>query len=204
MMRTARTKSFQITALTALAVLVGGIAACSSPRGAMPRPGAGLDDAHRLARQAYEESDAIRAQQLYLASVETYPSFAAAWNNLGVLLLQDRRATDADEAFAAAAQIDLTDPRPVYNRGLIRHQLGYLDEARTYYASALRRDPNYLSALMGHIECEVTEGVGTAETIERIDRAMRLHQDEAALNQLRLQRFQLIDKLDASTAALAR
>ncbi|MEM1166439.1 MAG: tetratricopeptide repeat protein [Planctomycetota bacterium] len=180
------------------------LAGCSSGSGRAASAISGLDEAHSLARRAYENDDTIRAQQLYLASVEAYPSFASAWNNLGVLLMEDGRRPDADEAFAAAAQIDQTDPRPVYNRGLMRHRLGRLGEARAFYAAALERDPNYVDALMGHIECEITDGVGTSDTIERIDRAMRLQRDEAALNQLQLQRFRLLDELDSASSVSSR
>ncbi|MEM9082795.1 MAG: hypothetical protein AAGB34_04300, partial [Planctomycetota bacterium] len=107
---------------------------------------------------------------------------------------------EADEAFEIASRADLNDPRPTYNRGLLYHQLGHFPEARQYYAETLGRDASYAPALLGHIQCEVSERVVSDETVQRIDAALKLVNDEEDLQKLRIQRLNITHLLNGPAA----
>lgn len=167
---------------------------------AAPIAGQRADRAHQLASRAYRHEDPSAAMALYVRSIDELSSYAAAWNNLGVLLMEQNRNLEADEAFEVASRSDLNDPRPTYNRGLLYHQLGHFQEARQYYAETLDRDPSYAPALLGHIQCEVYERIATEETLERIDTALQLVNDEEDLQSLKIQRLNIEHSLHGSVS----
>ena len=152
-----------------------------------------IEIAHELAYRASQAEDPIEAQRHYLDAIDAHSSFAAAWNNLAVLLMDSRRMLEADEALQIAATVDPRDPRPVYNRGLLRHRNGQLDQAARLYLIALERDPNFLPALIGHIETDVVLQETDETTVSRIDRALRLETDPKRVQTLQLQRLRILD-----------
>jgi tetratricopeptide (TPR) repeat protein len=74
------------------------------------------------------------------------PTYAAAWNNLGLLLHRMGRHDDAHEAYTAALKQDERCCEAVYNLGSLAEDRGDLDEAVRCYRQALDLSPDYADA----------------------------------------------------------
>lgn len=136
--------------------------------------------AFELAGDAQNDEERGREDEAiakYRAALQRYREFPAAWNNLGVLLMEQGRYLEAGECFAAAADLAPLDPRPSYNLGLTWDRAGYLEEALRHYNKSLDRDPRYLPALRGSVRTERYLARGDRQTIERIRAALLLEQD---------------------------
>ncbi len=136
--------------------------------------------AFELAGDAQNDEERGRTDQAiakYRAALQRYREFPAAWNNLGVLLMEEGRFLEAGECFAAAADLAPLDPRPAYNLGLTWDRAGYLEEALRHYNRALDRDPRYLPALRGSIRTQRYLAQGDLHTLERLRSALLLEQD---------------------------
>lgn len=145
------------------------------------RDGARLGDAIEMIKAAEEAEDNGRIDEAisnYRQALDAYAEFPAAWNNLGVLLMQQERYLEAGECFNTSAELAPTDPRPIYNLGLTWDRAGYLDQALEHYLQAVRRDGRYLPALRGSIRAERLLGVETESTLERVQKALLMEQDE--------------------------
>jgi tetratricopeptide (TPR) repeat protein len=88
-----------------------------------------------------------------------------------------QRNLEALEAFATAADISPTDPRPVANQGTLWERQRYYPEASRAYDQALERDPNYLEALRGAIRVAQLTDQRDEKTAERIKKALLLESD---------------------------
>ncbi|MEC9372741.1 MAG: tetratricopeptide repeat protein [Planctomycetota bacterium] len=144
--------------------------------------------AQEKAKQAQAAKKPERAIALYQEALSAFPEFSAAWNNLGVLLLQQDRYLEAAEAFAQAAEQGQADPRGLYNLGLVWDRRNWPEQALELYLRALQRDPDYLPALRGAIRAERTLGRAEEETLERIRRALLRDRDDQWLEYFELQR----------------
>lgn len=153
-------------------------------------------DAVAIAARAFEEKDAEKAIALYREALSIYRDFYPAWNNLGTLLMQDRRYLEAAEAFTAAAGLSPDDARPVYNIGLLYDRSGYLQDAQTHYRRALIRDENYLPALRGLIRADTILNEADEDTLESIRRALRLEQDPRWREWLQLRKIRIQNIID--------
>jgi len=201
-----RTRSFAPALLLALAAAcLCTTVSCESSRHARPnRLSAGLEDDSQLrqrealdiATRAYEETDPNTSIELYREALAIYRDLYPAWNNLGTLLMQERRYLEAAEAFNAAAGLSPTDARPVYNIGLLYDRSGYLEDAQTYYTRALLRDENYLPALRGLIRADSILHEGDKETLQFIKRALRLEQDDRWREWLQLRKIRIQNLID--------
>lgn len=156
------------------------------------------------ARLAQEAKDPARAVALYQEAVQFYPEFAAAWNNLGRLLMDSQQYLDAAVAFSNAAENAPTDPRPLYNLGLTWDRAGYADDALRIYKQALARDPRYLPALRGAVRIESLLVRFEPETLERIRMALGQETDADWRLYFETQRAQVEQQLfrDLSPGAL--
>lgn len=160
-------------------------------------PGVAEDEARRLgvarelAAEAQRTKDPSRAAELYKSAVREYREFPSAWTNLGVLMMNDQQYMQAAEAFSTAAELDATDPRPLYNLGLLYDRRGYLREARGYYEKALDRDDNFLPALRGVIRADSLLSEGTAQTLRWLERALMLERDRKWQEWMRLQKARI-------------
>lgn len=161
-----------------------------------------IERSHERAMKAARARDAEEAERLYRESVESYPQFAAAWNNLGASLMAQERFMEAEEAFARAAELSPDDPRPVFNRGLLYLNRQYPRRAAGYFEEALERDPNYLRALRGSVRTDIVLREGTEQTLERIRTALLLEQDEAWRQYLQQQRLRLEARLDSEATGV--
>jgi len=152
------------------------------------------------AAQRYEQRGKIdEAIEQYRRALQSYRDFPAAWNNLGVLLMEDGRLLESAECFAVASDQAPQDPRPKYNLGLTWDRAGYPADAVEHYRLALRRDARYLPALRGLIRAERMLGQGDDTTLSHLRTALMLEQDPQWREWLELQRLRLeTELLDAS------
>ena len=87
--------------------------------------------------------DAIDA---YRRVVSIDPTYAAAWNNLGLLLHRMGRYDEARDSYESALAQDATCCEAVYNLGSLAEDRGDLDEAVRCYRQALDLSPDYADA----------------------------------------------------------
>lgn len=171
--------------LASAALIAVALAGCQHNRYAdvlMPDVAADLRAAQALSIQAQEAEDdgkPDKAVDLYRQAVNAYRDFPAAWNNMGVLLATQKRHKEAFEAFATAADLVPSDPRPAASMGMIWQELGYPDEAIKAYGKALERDVNYLPALRESVRLEVDLDQVSPATAERARRALLRETDAA-------------------------
>lgn len=155
------------------------------------------------AQDAERRKKPDEAISLYRAGLQRYREFPAAWNNLGVLLMEDGRYIEAAECFSAAADLAPRDPRPTYNLGLTWDRAGYLEEALERYDLALERDDKYLPALRGAIRAEWLLGRGSQITLERLRVSLLLEQDASWREWMELQRLRLQSQLSGTGVSAA-
>ena len=67
--------------------------------------------------------------------------FSPAHNNLGLILKNRRRFKESEASFKTANELDSSLIDPLYNLGLLRHEMGKYEEALNAYDSALEKDP---------------------------------------------------------------
>jgi tetratricopeptide (TPR) repeat protein len=87
--------------------------------------------------------DAIDA---YRRVVSIDPTYAAAWNNLGLLLHRMGRYEEAGEAYVSALDQDPQCCEAAYNLGSLHEDRGAVEEAITDYRRALELSPDYADA----------------------------------------------------------
>lgn len=150
-----------------------------------------IAEAQALALRAQNAKSPTDAIALYRQAIATYRELPSAWNNLGVLLMEQQQYLDAAEAFTTAAELQPTDPRPLYNLGLTWEHAGYLNDAFRYYGDALKRDPRYQPALRGAIRAERLLGRASDETLRRLRIALGQEQDQQWRQWLEMQRPQV-------------
>ncbi len=148
-------------------------------------------EAQSIALRAQKAKSTSEAIALYRQAISVYADLASAWNNLGVLLMEQQRYLDAAEAFTTASEIEPADPRPMYNLGLTWEGAGYLNDALRYYGDALKRDPRYQPALRGAIRAERLLGRASDETLRRLRIALGQEQDAQWRQWFELQRPQV-------------
>ncbi len=188
--RSTRSAASVLTAAALCAALVGALGACESKNKAKPgavtsdQPATAARDriarANELAGQANQAQDAGHIEEairLNRAALTEYSEFPAAWNNLGMLLMERDQNLEAVAAFERAAELSSTDPRFPYNIGVIWWRLGYGEDASKQFNRALERDPNYLPALRHSIQWDVRRGQPTEATADRLRRALLIERD---------------------------
>ena len=82
----------------------------------------------------------------YRRVVTMDPTYAAAWNNLGLLLHRMGRYEDARSAYLAALEQDPALCEAAYNLGSLSDDLSDVDQAIAYYRQALELRPDYADA----------------------------------------------------------
>ena len=87
--------------------------------------------------------DAIDA---YRRVVAIDPSYAAAWNNLGLLLHRLGRYDEARAAYSSALRASAACAEAAYNLGSLSEDTGDVDEAIRCYGRALDVSPDYADA----------------------------------------------------------
>src|SRR5881296_877135 len=87
--------------------------------------------------------DAIKA---YERVVAIDPSYAAAWNNLGLLLHRLGRYDEAEAAYRSALEHDPRCCEAAYNLGSLHEDRGLIEQAIADYREALEISPDYADA----------------------------------------------------------
>ena len=87
--------------------------------------------------------DAIDA---YRRVVSIDPTYAAAWNNLGLLLHRMGRYEEASSAYGSALDQDAQCCEAAYNLGSLHEDRGEIEDAITDYRRALELSPDYADA----------------------------------------------------------
>src|ERR1051325_10270759 len=82
----------------------------------------------------------------YPRVVEIDPTYAAAWNNLGLLLHRMGHYDDAQEAYATALAQDERCCQAAYNLGSLHEDRGDVELAIRHYRLALELAPDYADA----------------------------------------------------------
>lgn len=161
------------------------------PAGVVEEDTRRLVRAQAIAAEASKTRDRTEAKRLYTEAVSVYRQLPAAWNNLGVLLMQDEQYLQAAEAFASASDLSPADPRPLYNIGLLWDTRGYLRDARAFYVRSLNRDASYLPALRGAIRADTLLNEGSDRTLSWLERALMLETDPQWQKWMRLQKIRI-------------
>lgn len=87
--------------------------------------------------------DAVDA---YQRVVGIDPTYAAAWNNLGLLMHRMGQYGDAGDAYRSALRHDPRCCEAAYNLGLLDEDQGDVDTAITHYRMAIELSPDYADA----------------------------------------------------------
>ena len=148
--------------------------------------------------EAYRDEEYEAAAEFYAQAVTQYDEFFALWNNLGTALMEIDRYQQAEEAFIRASSINPSDPRPLYNRGLLYRNRGYPHDARRYFERALDQDDSYLDALLGSIRADITVSDESTRTLDRIRKALFIVTDPQERKYLELERERISSKLGLS------
>jgi tetratricopeptide (TPR) repeat protein len=102
-----------------------------------------FDRASELDADPARWEEAIAA---YRRVVAIDPTYAAAWNNLGLLLHRMGRYDDARRAYASALERDPRCAEAAYNLGSLDEDCGDVEQAVAHYRRALALSPDYADA----------------------------------------------------------
>lgn len=121
------------------------------------------------------------AREYYAQAVDLNPELSAAWNNLGIVLMDKEKPDylNAAGAFRKSADLSPTDPRPYENLGLTYRRAKWYDESVRYYGMSLERDPNYLPSLRGYALGAIETAKVDETLLEHVKRALLIETDPA-------------------------
>ena len=129
------------------------------------------------------------ATKQYKEAVTLNPELPAAWNNLGILLMDQKDFMNSATAFRKAADLLPSDPRPYENLGLCYRSAKHPKESLEFYGKSLERDENWLPSLRGAILSSMEGQMVDEVLLERINRALLIETDAAW--RLELERYKL-------------
>ena len=129
------------------------------------------------------------ATKQYRDAVVLNPELPAAWNNLGILLMDQKDFMNSATAFRRAADLLPSDPRPYENLGLCYRSARHAKESLEFYGKSLERDENWLPSLRGAILSAMEMQIVDEVVLERINRALLIETD--ASWRLELERYKL-------------
>lgn len=150
-------------------------------------------EALRLVQEAerLERTDAARAIDTYRRAVALDNTMHNAWNNMGMLLMEQGNYADAVAAFQVASDLMPVDPRPPYNIGLAYQRNGWGEEAYRHFAIALERDPSHLPSMRGFVRAAEITGRADDRTIQIIRTALMRETDEQWRTYFQRQRYRI-------------
>ncbi len=151
-------------------------------------------DAVRAAREGERLARAGRldeAIEKYQEAIALSGDLQGAWNNLGELYMRRGDYADAVSAFGVAAGLVPTDPRPLYNTGLVYQRVGWAKDALDNYAKALERDPSMQEALRGHAVAADMLAHADERTLDYIRRGLLREKDPEWRTFFERQRFRV-------------
>ncbi len=96
--------------------------------------------------------DYEKARQYYISAVLYDPDATIAYQNLGVVLLEQNRLDEADAAFQMVLEQDDTMAAAFYGRGQVAAKRRDLNAARRFYSRAVALDPDNASFHYAHAQ----------------------------------------------------
>jgi tetratricopeptide (TPR) repeat protein len=128
-----------------------------------------------------EEGNRGLARIEYVAAIASDPRAGEAFVNLAGVLVDDGKASAAEEVLRRGAQINPTFSKPLFALGRIALHRGSEEEARDLFGRALSRDPNDLEALCALGLLSLQEGrLDEAENL--LSRAVTVEPSSALLH----------------------
>lgn len=147
------------------------------------------------AQNAQRSKNYPRAEELYREGLSLDDDISGAWNNFGIVLLEQGKFMDAVPAFSRAADLSPRDPTPYENLGLLYHRAGYAQESLNAYSQSLARDENWLPSLRGAIVCAKLLNKSDEDSLDRAKRALLIERDEAWRKIFQSQRLRIENDL---------
>lgn len=149
-----------------------------------------------------DESTA-KAVELYRQALTLHRSMPEAWNNLGVLLMEQQDYLAASEAFTMAMELSPADPRPAENLGLVYDRAGWGEESLRCYRLALDRDPNYRPALRGAIRAAHLLGIADQRTLDTVRQGLMLENEPEWRALFEREKLRIEGRIEAERQAAA-
>lgn len=181
------------------------LACAARPRASAAPRDESLREAASLATQADRAMRAGRHDQaidLGRRAVALQPSLGAAWNNLGISLMETGQNMDAVQAFQRAADVSPADPKPYENLGLLYMRVGWGEDALRYYLLSLERDPNWLPSLRGATASAKALLRSSEGGLEVVKRGLLIEQDSQWRRVFESERLRITGELSERTRAL--
>lgn len=191
------------TAIVIAAALAPLLAGCASPKSErtdyselrpIERELIALEFAEQ-AESARLDGETDEALRLYAESIRAYPNVAVVRNNFGIELLNQGETLAAGRQFAAAADLEPTDPRHLTNLGITYARLNWPKDAMRYFERALEVDPDDLGALRGAIQAAEFLGRADEVELERIKNATLRETDPVWSKYFQRQRFRIENQI---------
>lgn len=189
------------------------LAGCAS-HAAKPQHQAELEAAEarsREARDLFVQADRARkggkaaeAIDLYRRSLGLDGSSAAAWHNLGTLLMEQKDYMAAASALRSAADLSPQDPRPLESLGLTYFRAGYDSQALEHYMESLRRDPNWVASIRGVAMCSYRLNKASDEILEVLTRGVMLERDDSWRDRIQRERIRVEQQIKSEKDAARR
>lgn len=111
-----------------------------------------------LGLQAAEAGDLGQAERFFRQALDRWPEYGRGMNNLGVVLLRQKRPAEALGYFERLLRQDPRAPRPWFNRGLALWDLGRAAEAAESFRRCLAQEPIYPQARLWLRQSEQAAG----------------------------------------------
>jgi tetratricopeptide (TPR) repeat protein len=99
-------------------------------------------EANHRGLQFAQQKQLDQAEQAFREAVRAGAGYAAAYNNLGLILLERRRFYDAALEFQQASRLDRRAVEPVMNLGRLYESVGWHEAAIAQYEKALGLQPD--------------------------------------------------------------
>ena len=88
----------------------------------------------------------LLAEISHRKAVDIDPNFCAGFSNLGNILKDLKKYSEAEDAHLKALEIEPTNPRLMNNLGLLYEEIGSFDKASALLQNAVKIDPSYATA----------------------------------------------------------
>jgi tetratricopeptide (TPR) repeat protein len=174
-----------VAMVVATGLLVGGLGGCTSaaktttPEVPARASLAEVREMNQRALNAQKSGKTEEAIELYRKVVQLEPRMHQAWNNLGVLYMEQNNYVEAAVALKSAADLEPSDPVPLENLGLAYYRAGFAHKSLEYYLEAMERDENRPEAYRGAFKASEQLGLRDEDALDRVERALMVEPDEA-------------------------
>ncbi len=110
------------------------------------RDGLEVETLANLAAQAFAKGRFTAAEQLYRTLYDAHPDHVAGLVNLGTILLNRNKCTEAADMFARASRLAPDLAITYFLAGISYYRMDYMEEARAMFARTLAIDPGNAEA----------------------------------------------------------